>query len=512
MSATQKRLDNSPNARKLLDSLRYLGYDNLYAISDIVDNSIDADAQNIWVTVERALRADWVIQIADDGAGMDERTLDQASRLGSDVPRNPATDLGRFGMGLVTASLSLGRRLTIVTREFGGELLSNVTDVDHMTEANRFIKEWFGPAREDEAQIFREALGDELSGTVVRVTKCDGFKRKYAKSFEKELARHLGQVYRMFIRAGRRLYVNGAEVDAEASDPLWLKHAQTEVYSDETYELKYTDAEGREVRDPARVRLVLLPDHGSRALNRKAGYNVQRSGFYVMRNNREIAPAQLLGLESLSRHPDFIRFRGELFVTGRLDDALGIEFTKRDVKPIQSVRDQLDDAIGGNVKSIRNQLKKRAVKAEGETLDHSSSERLIDSKASLLIKPAPRGRGEPEANEQLPADGDAGSASAANDATPLGTVRFRVGNFGREGPIYAAEQRGRTTFVDWNADHPFYERFVLANRDDREALNAADALVFSMAAAELKVFGDDNREFVETWKAIFSSNLRTLLS
>ena len=66
--------------------------------------------------------------------------------------------------------------------------------------------------------------------------------------------------------------------------------------------------------------------------------------------------------------------------------------------------------------------------------------------------------------------------------------------------------------MDWNADHPFYERFILANRDDREALNAVDAMIFSMAAAELKVFDEDNRKFVETWKAIFSSNLRTLLS
>ena len=86
--------------------------------------------------------------------------------------------------------------------------------------------------------------------------------------------------------------------------------------------MKHTDTEGREVRDPVRVRLVILPDHGGRVLNSKAGYNIQRAGFYVMRNNREIAPAQLLGLASLSRHPDFIRFRGEIFVTGRLTTRL----------------------------------------------------------------------------------------------------------------------------------------------------------------------------------------------
>src|SRR5947208_3237308 len=80
-------------------------------------------------------------------------------------------------------------------------------------------------------------------------------------------------------------------------------------------------------------------------------------GFYVLRNNREIAEAQLLNLASLSRHPDFFRFRAELFVTGRLDEALGIEFTKRDVKPIQSISDQIDTLVGGNIKSVRARLR-----------------------------------------------------------------------------------------------------------------------------------------------------------
>ena len=504
MTAKATKLDNSPNAGKLLDSLRYLGYDNLYAISDIVDNSLDADAQNIWVSLERTSpRADFIIRIADDGTGMTEEVLDQASRLGSDVPRNQATDLGCFGMGLVTASLSLGRRLTIVTRANGDRILANVTDVDHMTELNKFVKEWFGPAREPEERIYREALGDAPHGTVVQITKCDGFKRKYVKSIERDLTKHLGQVYRMFIRAKRHFFVNGTE--AQINDPLWLEHEGTEVYSDETYELKHTDAEGREVRDPVRVRLVILPDQGGRTANKKAGYNVQRSGLYVLRNNREIAPHQLLGLESLSRHPSLIRFRGEVFVTGRMDDALGIEFTKRDVKPLQSIRDQLDELIGGNIKSIKKQLEKKEITAESDTLDHTSSERLIDSKAALLIKPAPRATPPPRSETTEDAD-------EAGRATPLGSVKFRTGSFGREGPIYAAEQRGRTTFIDWNADHPFYARFVLANRDNRDAFNAIDAMIYSMAAAELKVFDEDNRDFGERWKAIFGSNLRTLLS
>ena len=129
---------------------------------------------------------------------------------------------------------------------------------------------------------------------------------------------------------------------------------------------------------------------------------------------------------------------------------------------------------------------------------------MIDSKAALLIKPKPRGNNATHAEEN--------SNNREEHTTPLGSVKFRTGSFGRESSIYAAEQRGRTTFIDWNIDHPFYERFVLANRDNRDAFNAVDAMIYSMAAAELKVFDEDNREFVESWKAIFSSNLRTLLS
>lgn len=498
---SKNKLDNTPNARKLLDSLRYLGYDNLYAISDLVDNSLDAEAQHIYVTANRPAGTDFIIQIADDGLGMTEDVLDQASRLGSETPRNTAIDLGRFGMGLVTASLSLGRRLTIITRSRKGQLLVNITDIDHMIEANQFVREYFGPARESEKRIFAEALGDAPSGTVVQISKSDGFKRKYTKAFEKELAQHLGQVYRMFIRSGREFYVGGQQVPI--NDPLWLDDGKNEPYSDELYDLEF-GPEGEKQTESVRIRLVMLPDHGSTQLNKKHGYNIQKSGFYVLRNNREIAAAQLLGLNSLSRHPDFIRFRGEVFISGRMDDAMGIEFTKRDVKPTQSIRDQLDSAIGGDLVSIRKQLKKRAAVAESYDVDYAASERLIDSKSALLIKPPPQPDPEPEMQKS--------EIKEAGKPAP-GAVQFNVSHFEREGPIYAAEQRGRTIYIEWNVDHPFYQKVILANRENRDVINALNAMVFSMAAAELRLFtNEDAQGLFESWKTDLSSNLRILLS
>jgi DNA mismatch repair ATPase MutL len=67
---------NLPNAAKLIDSLRYLGYNNYSAVTDIVDNAIDADAKNIYITVSFANEGRVVI--ADDGTGMDQHTLDEA--------------------------------------------------------------------------------------------------------------------------------------------------------------------------------------------------------------------------------------------------------------------------------------------------------------------------------------------------------------------------------------------------------------------------------------------------
>src|SRR5437899_1999982 len=99
---------NDPNAGRLVESLRHLGYGNYEALADIVDNSIDADAQNLKITIQQK-NTQHQISIADNGHGMSRHVLDQAMRLGSMTERDHNSDLGKFGMGLVTASLSIAR-------------------------------------------------------------------------------------------------------------------------------------------------------------------------------------------------------------------------------------------------------------------------------------------------------------------------------------------------------------------------------------------------------------------
>jgi anti-sigma regulatory factor (Ser/Thr protein kinase) len=104
----------------MIESLRAFGYSTQSAIADLIDNSISAGARNVWVTFLWDGDNSHVI-VRDDGRGMDPAALRNAMRPGS---RNPleerdAGDLGRFGLGLKTASFSQCRRLTVASRTDG---------------------------------------------------------------------------------------------------------------------------------------------------------------------------------------------------------------------------------------------------------------------------------------------------------------------------------------------------------------------------------------------------------
>ena len=131
--------ENLPNPAKLLDSLRSTGYDNYNAIMDIVDNSIDAEAKNIWIDIT-GKDENFTILIADDGKGMSFDILDQALKLGSETEKDIDSDLGRFGMGLSTATLSICKRTIVLTKTKNGEFLKSETDLDWVMLNNKFSK------------------------------------------------------------------------------------------------------------------------------------------------------------------------------------------------------------------------------------------------------------------------------------------------------------------------------------------------------------------------------------
>jgi Histidine kinase-, DNA gyrase B-, and HSP90-like ATPase len=503
---------NLPNPSKLIESLRYLGYDNYGAIADLVDNSWDAGAKTVKIWV-RIRGGEPEIIIADDGIGMDEPVLNQAIKLGSMIDKDPASDLGKFGMGLVTASLSIARQTVILTKTQDGQILKAINDVDEIKRANEFIS-FLGQADMSDIASFSEFLGKSQTGTIVILRKCDNLSNSNPSLFSKTLIKHLSRVFRYFLSADRAIFVNNEQL--EKSDPL--KWDVAEHFCDERIEVKFQNGD-KQVKDSIHVKLAILPDISTEGEKAKEG-NIRTQGLYVLRNNREILAAETLGL--FNKHNDFNRFRGEILFSGSLDKYMGVNFTKSGVELDQSAFDQLGNFLSGQIKTIRNRIKKtqRAETPADVAEVHRGAEQEIHKKSKLLLTPkAPKEKREPS-DEPKPEPTDKPNEPKTpreprEKQQPGGfaaNCKFETASMGEAGVIYEAEQQGRTIIIRWNSDHPFYKRFVLENQQDKGMLAAADYLVYSLACAELLSLNDENVELIQTFKATMSANLRTLLS
>ena len=257
---------------------------------------------------------DLIVEIADDGIGMDDARLDEALRLGSDTAR-VENDLGKFGMGLVTASISMSKRVEVFTRLNGGDRFYGGFDLEIIEESNDFVK-WVQPI------VANDKLFADWS-TIIRLSKTDRISNRRPGDFANILRKRLGQVFRKFLKASTEITVNGRSV--EAINPLMLTDKGTAIVYDEPLQI-----EGGTIH----IRVVDLPDYGP-AVNRDLGIIPQNSGFYIMRNNREIKDSETF--EFYKKHPDFSHFRAEIEFDGSLDSVLHSDVKKMTITPPKSV-------------------------------------------------------------------------------------------------------------------------------------------------------------------------------
>lgn len=498
---------NTPNAAKLISSLRNTGYDSYAAVEDIVDNSIDAQARIISINVEHKNK-DLRIIIADNGIGMNEEILDEALKLGSITDKDEISDLGKYGMGLCTASISFSKRLEVLTKTQDGELLYSSQDLDEVVARNEFIKS-LRPADQNQ-KLFFEDLVKENHGTIVILSKIDRLSDGNITQFASKLSIDMGRIYRKFIESGIEFRVNDKKLSK--IDPLMIDEKETKVYSEDIYELPILNSNGK--KEKIGIKIVVLPDMSDQLMKEKK-INVRSQGFYVLRNNREIASGQ--SLDVFQKHNDFNRVRIELTFSASLDNEMGVRFSKDGIAPNQAVTDFLKQEVGGQIASLRKILNKERKTEESALIDHADSEEVIAKRAKLLITPPA------QIEERGPRVHHPGSATPTGTrsregiqntkTSPKGIgARFDVAAMGQEGTLYECYQEGKIIIVRWNSDHPFYDRVLLANKGSQGIISALDYLVFALASAELKVQNEENTELICTIKSIMSSNLRALLS
>ena len=183
-----------------ISSMRSIGYSLNTAAADIIDNSITAHADTIEIFVEYAVNNESTAAFVDNGHGMNREELLEAMRWGSKSPEDARdkNDLGRFGLGLKTASFSVCRRLTAVSAQ-NGIICSLCWDLDVLAERNSW-----NIIELSESQVKSLPHIDRLgeNGTLILWQKIDKIPAKTKRSFNQMICRlweHLELTFHRFL-------------------------------------------------------------------------------------------------------------------------------------------------------------------------------------------------------------------------------------------------------------------------------------------------------------------------
>ncbi len=275
-----------PFAPSLIESMRSLGYSFPSAIADLLDNSISARAKKITIVAEPNLNPSLVI--FDDGCGMNQNELYEAMRYGSSNPleERKEDDLGRFGLGLKSASLSQCRKLVVISKK-EGQVCGYSWDLDYVMEKQSWMLKGFS-----DEEIYKyphsELLNDVEHGTYIYLSEFDRIKEgtgNISETFNKcldDMINHLALVFHRYIDEGLKIVVNGVEI--ESRDPFLLNHSATQRKRESSFHIN-----GEKIV----LKPYILP-HLSKLsqddLDKVGGKDRLRSdqGFYVYRNKRLI--------------------------------------------------------------------------------------------------------------------------------------------------------------------------------------------------------------------------------
>jgi hypothetical protein len=363
-----------PSAASLTASLRDLGYSLETAIADLIDNSISADATNIQIVCDISSSAP-VLVIADDGWGMTEEKLIAAMRHGATDPRKERRlqDLGRFGLGLKTASFSQCRRLTVVS-SINGARVGAEWDLAQIEKDDDWFVSVLEP-KEIAEQPFVGLLGE--TGTLViwrdldRLFEDETGPKREEIVYEKlaVVGKHLSLVFHRFLAGevnGRRklsISVNGHKV--VAFDPFCRKNQATQILREEKVWIGDV---------PVVMQPYILPHHSRLSASEYDHYQdrsdfISNQGAYVYRSGRLMAWGDWFRLVPKGEATKLARV--QIDFPNSLDEAWTIDIKKSRARPPNLVREGL--------RQIINQIATRSV-----TVHRGRGQRLFEESAAPL--------------------------------------------------------------------------------------------------------------------------------
>ena len=514
-----------PDPGRTMEGLRDTGYSFETSVADLVDNAIAANATTIDISVQLDLRGRIRLTIADNGDGMDSKHLQEGMTYGSPRRPDPAS-LGKFGLGLKTASTAWCRRLSVVSRPSGGVGPIMATwDLDYVASRGEWLLEITDEA-DDEAVQCLDRVAQHQAGTVVLWTKIDRLLRSYTnpsggparralKSHCDDLQRHLAMTYQRFLDSKDRrarticITLNGTSIRAWSP----FQEGLSELVAAETQAVDTGGIDNAEFT----VRAFILPrreEFPDDSKAREARLSPDMQGIYIYREERLIHSADWLGMFRKEPHSNLLRV--EFSFDHRLDAALRLDIRKSQIALddglIRWLREEFLTSPRREAQRRYRKGRTKDISRKAKEHGHQESNKTIANKEAQV--------GGPTFNVTDPTTGDV-------------TVTNRQGTFALQLPVSSAASPGQVHVqpaddvadgllfepaliemhkaVRINTLHPYYHKVYVPNLRDSVTIQGLDSLLWALCVAELSTTTDLTKELFGDMRFEISRILRKLV-
>lgn len=510
-----------PDPGRTIEGLRDTGYNFGTAVADLVDNSIAAGATRIDVVIVQDYRGRIRLSVADNGSGMDKKGLEHAMQYGSPKRPNPAS-LGKYGLGLKTASTAYCRRLSLISRPLiDAPALMATWDLDHVIKEQKWLLQ-MSDTPDGEALQHLEEVADGTSGTVVLWENVDRLLRDYQnpsgaparRALRKrhgELKKHIAMTYQRYLdesdnRADNiEISVNGEMV--LPWDPF--QKSLSELVAEEEVEVENTGAKFR-------VRAYILPrreefpdDSQAKAANLSS--NMQ--GLYIYREERLIHASDWLGMFQKEPHSTLIRV--EFSFDHKLDDAFHLDIKKSQIILNDDLWNWLKDRF---LTAPRREANRRYRQGRQKNILKKMENAHDASNNSIRTKEAEVGGAEVSVS-----DSDADQVTVKNDyglfkmklkispATKPGEVFIQPAQDIPDGLLFEPAIIERHKAVRINTQHQYYHKVYVPNLSSSVTVQGMDSLLWALAVAELSTTTDKTAEAFNDMRYEVTRILRKLV-
>ena len=511
-----------PDPIRMAEGLRDTGYQFNTAVADVVDNSIAAEASFVEVELKMDFKSDITLAIFDDGEGMDKAALINAMKYGS-KPRPSAASLGKFGLGLKTASTAFCRKLVVISRNSATAPLNRATwDLDHIKEKNKWELLVDEPTAK-QREAFERVIGSH-SGTMVLWEKLDRLLKKYdkpsgaaaqnaIKKIAEDLRGHLSMVYQRFLDPNdtRALHIKMKlnESDVLPWDPFCPSESQ--VVSNESPGVELLDGGSASFSMKAFV-LPRKEEFSSEEAAKKAQVSNNNQGIYIYRENRLIHGPDWLRM--FTKEPHFSLLRVEFSFDHKLDEAFQIDIKKSQIILNEALYDHVIDFLTPPRRAAEEAYRKgtKAKTAAAAKSAHDSSNRNISSKESQVIKP-----------EITSVDAEKNEAQIVNKMGPV-RLKLKISTAAKPLEVHIQPVPSIDDGLLWepclidghcgvrvNTGHPYYHKVYLPNITEGVTIQGMDALLWGMSVAELNCVSDPTKAIFAELRYEVSRNLRKLV-